>query len=260
MEVITVGTSFIIAGIQRTGTTFLRTTLDAHPSIFCCGESFQHRFRPLKGKFKLFGKYTQAHSYYSYRAENLSRWVSGVFNRKNCINEYLDAFFGKKKYESIGFKLMYSHVIKYPEIWNYIIQHKVKIIYFDRENIVKIHLSRLRNRRLKTAHVKEKMQYSKIYVPVSHLIVELDSITAEYRKWDVMLGDVHDLIHVKYEEFVRDRENQLDRIFRFIKATPNLKVKSKLKKINDDRMENVIENYDEVVDCLSKTSYAGYLD
>lgn len=85
---------FVVTGIQRTGTTLVRTTLDSHPDILCAGETFQTGFEPLRGKFRLFGPYRMTgNGFFVYSAASLPRQLRSVLAKPGLIDEYLDHFY-----------------------------------------------------------------------------------------------------------------------------------------------------------------------
>ncbi len=251
-------TEFIVTGIQRTGTTFLRTTLDSHPQIFCYGESFQNRFRPLKGRFRLFGPYKFSESYFAFRSRSFTGYVGALAAPKRSYGRYLDAFFGEHPEAAVGFKLMLSHLDERPGLWAELCRRGVSVIHVTRQNYLDIALSRARNREAKQAHFEKTPELSKLSIDPRDLHKELRRIQEQYARWEGLLSEAHAVLHLGYSDFVQDQSGEMERISSFLGVDDLPLAGSSLKKIHTGGAASVIENYDRVRNYFQQTDFAHF--
>jgi hypothetical protein len=111
---------FIIAGLQRTGTTMLVRFLSEHENINVQGELFINKY-PNKTPF----------SYQNYIMQSKTHRVRDILYKSSSTKRYLDEIFSApsqlfrseemhNKCSAIGFKLMRNQARKNPSILNYI--------------------------------------------------------------------------------------------------------------------------------------------
>lgn len=241
---------FILAGTQRTGTTLLRTTLDSHPDIRSYGEVFL--FRKGRGG-NLDGSYR---SYLNDRL--LSRMSRHYLARKSMIREYLDQLGAGSGARAVGFKLMLGQARAFPAIPEYIRTHDYRIIQVRRRNALKTLLSRMVLMKRRMPHAREKLKVEKIRIPTRRLIQQLDRILEEDCWAESVFTDLP-MINIWYEDFVSNRQEELNRALDFLEVPSHSGMNSDLIKLNPERLSDIIENYDEVVRTLEGTQHAKFV-
>ena len=244
---------FVVAGVQRTGSTLICSSLDSHPNIYCDGEAFK-----VKNWKKSNYPYVPDYGYLNYVEQSMLRRVLHLCYRKKPVEEYLNDFFQKSAQKAVGFKLMYSHVKRFPTVVPYVKEHDFKIIHLERKNILKVWVSTL-GARQRGFHSQEKVGRIKIFVPLHNLRKRLDWLNDQSGKWKDIFSKSNDYIHVEYESFVKDKPAQLGRLCDFLGVETQI-LESNLKKLTSDDLSQVIENYDEVKKLLIGTPYHYCLD
>ena len=241
---------FCIFSTQRSGSTWLCSLLDSHPNV-----------RVLPGELFL-------------SREQEEKWIDPDFipffdfrkstdkSRPRVTFQYLDNLSDyPKKVGSIGFKLMYNHLFRYPEILFKLVFDKYKIIHIYRDNYLDVILSRTYSNELKLDHVTQKVPIPpKVKLDTSKLIDQL-----RWREININLACLfltfisNSVINVKYQDLCNDRDETLDRITKFIGVPDCSSFHSKLQKINTGSYIEKIENFAEVKQALKGTRYEKFL-
>lgn len=250
--------NFVILGTQRTGTTLVRTSLNSHPDILCCGEVFLLGKRP----------YSKADGFWSYSRLNIRNRVRALLSPKKAAADYLDQLYSRPGYAAIGFKLMLGHCLKRPHIWPLLLDKNTKFILVRRRNSLKTLVSRRSasesgvyhiSRTLSVGSAVDDWQARGVKLDPTTIIEELDAISRELDAWRTRLtGDIPQ-IEVVYEDYTRDVGGENERILDFL-GVRQLPLTSDLKKVNPDDLGQSIMNYDEVALALKDTRYQEYLD
>ncbi|NWH03705.1 sulfotransferase family protein [Desulfobacter latus] len=238
---------FVVAGIQRTGTTLIRTTLDKHSQCRCFGETFL--FKKGRGG-KLEGSYRRFINQNKYR-----RLLAHYLSRKKLVDEYLSSFFDKyQEYEAVGFKVMGTQVKQFPSIISYCQEKNIKVIFVIRENYLRTYLSRLSLQQNRIPHSNKKIAVKKVKVPVRSLIAKLKKIQKE-SLWPERAFSGNPIIKVTYEDFVSNKTKELERIFNFLSVEPQAEIESDLVKVNPNNLQDYVVNYEEVKNRLNGTEF-----
>ena len=245
-------TKFVVFTTPRTGSTLLVKSLDTHPEIFCAGEIF------------LLGG-TSFHGECSFRFWKLPlpKKMIYVLNFPNMwlnLNRFLNTFFAPKKgVQAAGFKLMHFQTAYLPGITDYIKQNEVKVILLLRENLLKNTLSDLRARQTGVYHnsgaTTEKLP--KFHVDLDMLgqkMAEIDGINKQLEQTTAGM----DRLKITYEAF-DDWNTTMGKVLDFLRVS-NLPPSPVSKKLNPNKLEDMIENYDEMKQWLQQNSYAHFLD
>ncbi len=229
---------FIIFAQGRTGTNLLRDLLNSHPKIHCDGELLKHK--------KIFLK---------------------------SFLEIRRLFFKTKAY---GFKVKIYQLTKKQKIHNPkqimsdLHRRGWKIIYLKRRNLFHHAISNIvaEQRKKETLfqaayiHTVEDgpVKHEKTHVDCEDIIKRMkcrESFLAEEEM--VLRGLPH--MQLVYEDNLlksEDHQNTANRIFGYL-GLPPFPVTTRFVKIVPERLENVIDNFDEIVNLLSKTKYAEFL-
>lgn len=245
--------SFTILTTQRSGSTWLVSLLDRLENIQVCDELFLNRTR-TPGK-----KYWDSDVAYPRFIESRS---SGWIFRPFSVFSYLDRLYNRPG--AVGFKLMYSHLKAYPEIWAYLACKRVAIVHLTRQNYLDILISSRVKNTMGRAHIlpgeprPETMQIDlEPYTLIPHLkkLQHNQNFTRQLLK---QFRLPH--IEVVYEDLVRDA-TQFDRVWEFlaIKA-PAAMPAPKLVKIRRGSHADVIRNYKEIKAILMDSAFAHLID
>jgi LPS sulfotransferase NodH len=222
---------FVIYGQGRTGSELLCDLLSCHPLIHCDQEIlFYHTFFP-----KLFVTGKQAAS---------PRKVYG---------------FKVKIYQ-----LQEVQHCEPRQFLSDLLAENWKIIHIQRENILRQGISLLTARQRKKFHIKSKKQKPsdrKVWIDCDLLLRQMIDREA-YQKADaeVLAGLPH--ITVTYEQdLLSEAQHQptIDRICRYLEI-PIAPVQTTFVRLTPDKLSDLVENYDELVNVISKSPYAGYLE
>lgn len=245
-------TKFIVFTTPRTGSTLLVKSLDAHPEIFCAGEIF------------LLGG-TSFHGECSFRFWKLpvSKKLIYVLNFPNMwmnLKSFLSRFFTAKNGEHAkGFKLMHFQTAYLPGIIDYIKKNDVKVILLLRENLLKNTLSDLRARHTGIYHNSGKTteKLPKFHVDTAVLgkkMAEINSINKQLEQTTASM----DRLKIAYEDF-DNWDATMSKILNFINVK-DIPLTPVSKKLNPSKLEDMIDNYDEMKNWLQQNNYAHFLD
>lgn len=245
-------TAFVIVGTQRTGTTLIRTSLDSHPEVACSGEVFKTGRRPYK----------EPDGYWAFcREAPLNRLRHYVARRRNC-QVFLTRLLSRPGARAIGFKMMYSHALRYPQVIDYIRRGGLRVIHVTRRNYLRTLISRdvarLTGVYHRTAGSATSSRES-ITLDPSTLVQRLQNVSREEQAWDELLRG-HSAVHkLSYEDFVESRAAVTQGLLQFLElgyAT----LSSTLEKLNPSDLRQLIRNYDEVEAVLKPTPFHSLLD
>lgn len=243
---------FVIVGIQRTGTTWIRTTLNNHPSILALGEVFLYS----RGRFPLRRTEGQGieQSYGDFVEQSARRKLMHFVNRRGIVQDYLEQLFAQQDFEAVGFKLMRTQAKQFPMIVPYALRKKVRVIHVVRDNVLKTHISRETARRRKLAHSTSHVSVQQIALPTKGLVSKLDQISSDNFEWECVFAD-SPYMRLTYESFVAERDTELSRLYSFLSVEPDHGVSSNLVKINPQAIRDVLTNYADVCRSLEGTPY-----
>jgi hypothetical protein len=212
---------FCIVGLGRSGTTLLRYLLDSHPDIRCMGEALGQR-------------------------NDWKRSHAGL-----SLEEYIHTIALTYPFTASGYKLRFQQIGTYPEIIGLMEELDFRWVVIERVN----HLDHYLSTRLASA---SGIRHSRQVYPETRLTVDCDALLAHARDLVERSDEVRHLasrflaIFTTYEQ-VRDGHG-LDEIQRFLGVEPvplsTITVRSR-----QQTREEVIANFDEVVDALRGTPW-----
>ncbi len=248
---------FMIVGTQRTGTTWIRTTISSHPSVDAFGEVFlySHGRLPI---IRTAG-HDVAENYGAYIANSPLRRIMHFTRRRAVVEKYLDHLYSRTDAKAIGFKLMRTQARQFPTVIQYANAHHVKIVHVVRENVLKTYISRETARVRKVAHSMQRVPVQQITISTETLIRKLNQIASDNFFWETLFP-ADRYMKLIYEEFVDNKVEQLDRLFKFLSVMPDLHVSSALVKLNPHAISDIVTNFSEVSRCLQGTPYEWCLE
>jgi LPS sulfotransferase NodH len=245
-------TKFMIVGTQRTGTTWIRTTLCSHPSVQAFGEVFlySHGRLPL---FRTAGK-DVVQSYGTYIDHSPWRKIMHFVRRRAIVEEYLDQLYADSSAGATGFKFMRTQAKQFPSVIQYAMEHRIKIVHVVRENVLKTYISRETAKQRRIAHCTQSLPVEQITVPTDFLVKKLDQIASDNFAWECIFSAAP-YLKLVYEEFVDHKVQELSRLFTFLSVPQDQTVSSSLVKINPHAIRDVVINFADVSRCLKGTPY-----
>lgn len=229
---------FVIYTRGRTGSTLLTELLNCHPEIYCDVEIFNFLYSGSRVKFP--GMYIDSCSKRAYTA-------------------------GKKVY---GFKVKISQLRfehkygNYDDILLNLYKKDWKFIHLKRVNFLRHQLSNIISFKTNIYHLRngDKDFNKKVIVDCEKLLRGVIYGEEVERIEEQNLKNIphHTVI---YEDDLLDNkkfQETADGIFQFL-GVKSVPVRSDLKRITHDRLEDIIENYEEVEKFFLNTKYEKYL-
>lgn len=250
-------TKFVILGTQRTGTTLIRTSLDSHPDVQCSGEVFNLGRRP----------YRADDGFWKYSTSSVFQRIRSRLNPQAVTSEYLQNLFNHPDYSAIGFKFMLSHSIARPYIFQMLKQHNAKAILVIRRNALKTLISRKIAASSGVYHVSktlgarsavENWKRQKITLDCQTLTDELQDIVDEVQTWRDLAEGSLEMTELIYEDYLRDQDKHNEQLQKFLNLKYS-KLNSDLKKVNADKLEQLVVNHEDVRKVLLNTDYSEFL-
>lgn len=253
-------TRFVIVGVQRTGTTLVRTTLDSHPDILCLGEVFVAASglwirRQCGATMELWQQ--QELSYRRYVTGSVLHRMGHIAWRRHLVSNYLDWLYDRKDAFAIGFKFMFNQLRGFPSVVPYIRENRIRVIHVVRENAFDTYLSRVTMRARGFSHsTSHAAQQVKVEIPVDGLVRELENIRQAGEQWAGIFQHDVPYLRISYEEFVANRAAEMSKAAEFLCVDHGVALHSNLKKLNKGRLSDIVTNLDEVRRCLEGTAFA----
>ncbi len=246
---------FVLLTTQRTGSSWLTTLLDSHPSSDAYGELFL----PGEGERPPWGA-RRVERFWSAR-DKLAR--SGRSTRRpRATFSYLDHLFASNPdAQAIGFKLMYDQAVKYPETLVYCMRNRVRVIHLVRPNILDMVISRELMVARGEAHATAADEVIPLQVTLDPESIRrrlrlLELETVSFRKALRALRLRH--LEVAYDALASDTQI-LAGVLRFLDLPADAALESPLVKVNDRRQSELVENYAAVSQRLHGTRFAAFL-
>ncbi len=244
---------FIIICAPRTGSTMLRMALNSHPHIICHGEVIS-----LHGKPNLGRKYQKKIDKTSDELATIRSQDPVHFLYKYVLNHH------QKNCEAVGVKIKYRQLEEeFNNICQEIVNDKtISIIHLTRKNLLKRYISNKLAGAQKTPTVitdsTAKKEQPKIVINVQDCLENISSVKeAEIRFREQFKN--HKLVEIVYEDLIADQNNQIKKLQNFLGINP-IDLQVKTVKINSDNLEDIVENYQELVMAIKETPYVQYLD
>lgn len=253
-------TQAIILTTQRTGSTFLLTCLDSHPDVCCLGELLvgSRLFRAPDLLYK---------SRYATKTYRYLR--SGAWYPTRIMRRFLDE--GRIGSRDLGmrpvmaFKVMYNQ-IRPPWTLDFLRKRtEIRILHLRRNNLLKVYVSNM----LLTVKRDNRWQ-PHATVPVAPVSLDISSVAAleymrravaEYEAHERLFSD-HPRLHLSYESMIDGQTLRADvarDVCRFLGVSEH-PMKSNLVKVNPERLQDMVANYDEFANAIRKTEFAEMLD
>jgi LPS sulfotransferase NodH len=244
-------TKAIILTTQRTGSTFLVECLDSHPEVRCLGEMLAggHIWVPdlvYKSRYA-----TKAYRYLRSGAWYPTRMMTRYFER------------GERPV--MAFKAMYNH-IRPRWILAYLRQHKeIRILHLRRHNLLKQYVSNLlitvKRDKPWQPHATAPVTPASTYVAPAAALAYMKRKRAEFNAHERLFSE-HARLHLSYETMIDGQSLRADvarEVCAFL-GIADQPMRSRLVKMNPERLREMVTNYDELAAAINKTEFADLLD
>jgi LPS sulfotransferase NodH len=247
------GAKFVVLSSQRSGSTWLVSLLNGVAGTRAYGELFLERKKSTEAAL------WNGASEYPHFPEVVSR---GSRLRARQTFAYLDALYAQEG--AVGFKLMYTQLMKYPEIAIYLFLHRTRVLHLVRRNLLDVLISREIKNKTRQPHIvagESRPEDLQVVLNPKKLLERLErrkkrmEVTSRLLRWSTL-----PYLEVAYEELLSD-PTSFGRVCRFLaidveEAMPE----SALVKINRKSHPELISNYAEIKAALIGTPFAHFIE
>jgi len=238
----------VVLTTQRTGSTFLIQCLGSHPEIECASEILIGEPdvpRPAyRGRFKQLVK-----------VANIVK--SGAWRPGNRMSRFYAGGLAKVRI----FKAMYNQLAN-PFALRYLRQHEdVRILHLRRHNLLKVHVSRLLMPKRDRVQATMPVEAVRIHVDPTQAIASMRKARLRYQRFETLFAR-HQRLPVTYERLFDGQFLEADtamRISDFLGVVQH-PMQSSIVKINPESLRDMVTNYDELADAVSRTEFADMLE
>lgn len=245
-------TKFVVLTTNRSGSTWLMSTLNGLQHVTTQGELFLPRMRVSEERWD---------SDFA-RPRFIETNYDGVKIRPISVFSYLNDLYSTPG--SVGFKLMYAQLRRYPEILGYLIRHRIRVVHLVRRNHLDVVLSYAVKEKIGRAHLlsgQSAPDAIRIELETENLIRQMawlqrkQSMARQLLKWGRLPH-----MEVAYEDLLRDRA-RFRPILDFLLIKPEQDIpESTVVKTTRSGHRDVIRNHDEVKERLANSKFAELLE
>lgn len=187
---------------------------------------------------------------------------SGPTLRPFSVFSYLDALYGTPG--TVGFKLMYAQLGRYPEILAYFIRHRTQVVHLVRRNHLDVEISYAVKAKIGRAHLlsgQSAPQDMHVDLDTENLVGRLERLQRKQRLAERLLSWSRlPHLEVAYEDLHRNQAH-FRIIWDFLSIDPEQNMhEAKLVKIRRGEQHDVVNNYEEVKNALAYTKFARLLE
>jgi len=238
----------IILTTQRSGSTFLVDCLRSHPEVECAGEILNGQPDNPRPAYR--GPFRQTLK--ALRILRTGAWRAGNF---------MDAYFKRGSARVRCFKAMYNQLAR-PFAKRYLVENEdIRVIHLRRHNLLKVHVSTLLMNERKQLQATSETETVWIRVNPRAAIASMRMARERYESYDRAF-ERHPRLQVSYENLI-DRngitEDARCRICAFL-GIAQLPMASPLVKLNPESLREMVTNYDELAEAISRTEFASMLE
>ena len=237
----------IILTTQRTGSTFLTDCLRSHPDIECAGEILNgdpDEPRPsYRGPFKDVLK--------AYRYARSGAWLA---------DRWIRSFYARGSAQVRCFKAMYNQLSR-PLAMRYFHENpEVRVIHLRRENLLKVHVSTLLMSKRRNVQTRSPTDPVWTRVDPGQAIASMRAARSEHEKFERAFAR-HPRLQLAYEELIDGQNLQAEsaRAICAFLGVHDRPMRSDLLKLNPESLREMVTNYDELAEALSRTEFANLL-
>lgn len=245
-------THFVVFTTQRNGSTWLMSVLNGLEGVSAQGELFLPRPRSPETRWD--SEFALPRYVESKRQHGSVRPLS-VFN-------YLSALYGEGS--TVGFKLMYSQLRRYPEILPYLMRRRIRVVHLVRRNHLDVLISFAVKREIGKAHIltpEDRPSDVEVELDTRSLMRDLRKLELKHAVGRTVLRVARlNHIEVGYEDLVADPA-QFDRVSEFLGVPADQGVpQSNILKTRTGNQRQVVANYEDVRAALKGSKFAPLLE
>ena len=275
---------FVVLTTQRSGSNYFCFWLNNHPSVRCHSELFLRKYSAMDGfkyycnanplrrfLYNVFGNKVFAKLHYNLIINNLIRdFYYSLLNdpthsgplTENEDMKSRNLYYPRKNAEkdkAVGFKLMYDQLEYYRFLKDLIKGENLYVVHLIRDNVLKIHLSKLTRRKRGIPHSVHKVEKVKVWVDPMKILNHLSRIIKSQERMKNFSPD-NPYLEIAFEDFFSNHSEISKKVLDFL-GVEQCEVRApKLKQLNPDSVRRIIENYDEIFAILKGTPYEHFLD
>jgi hypothetical protein len=253
---------FVLLSTQRSGTSWFMERMAAHPELGAYGEILLPD-RSLRGDWSNWPPGADDRLFYtSYLKERGSRWLRLRWHVE--LFRYLDYIYEpRRELRSIGFKLMYDRLLRYPETLAYLRVRSVRVLHMIRANVLDLFLSREALPRRSVAHAWSPADLETIRVPVDtrRLVAELARLRRDQEIARRVLAALRLRVYeFSYEAALAD-DSVLSEALSFVgvQHLAGVDLTPTMLKLAPLSHRESISNFEQVEQTLARTRFAGLL-
>ncbi len=255
------GTKFVVLSAQRSGSTWFVDVLN-HLGTTVFTELLLPRKKAREQRLMSWS--TAEYLDRTLRAQPLYCETRGGRMRVRPLSlvAYLNEVY--RRPGPVGFKLMYSNVRRYPEVWAYVALRRLHVVHLVRRNHLDVVISEEMRWATRTVHRildEPAGPQPQIELEPSGLLRRLRRLrrNVERARWLLRASRVPHL-EVTYESVVQD-DRGFDRVAEFLAIDRQGRApRSRLAKLVRGERAAVVRNYAEVRRALGATEFASLLD
>jgi LPS sulfotransferase NodH len=157
---------------------------------------------------------------------------------------------------TVGYKLMYDQAKKFEMVLEYMKKKDVHVIHIVRNNVLKTLISMMSARKRRLFHTTASVKVEKVYISTRLILRKLQKIQKQNTFWEKLMSDqFSNYLKILYEDLMYKDNEEIKKMLLFLNVDINVKLRSQLHKINPDKIENVILNYDKIEKILYKSRF-----
>jgi len=255
---------FILIAEARSGTHFLQSALNSHPDI----HSFMEIFPSLDSA-----------DYHRYWLDRIKADETSILphNQSRIFDTYLDHLFSTMPEKMVlGMDIKYHQLdwIPYRGTYSVLVRRQdIKVIHLIRQNLLKLYLSAIFNAHKEKLnrgnHTTKAVAPATATIEPANMIAFFKTISTHIAEKRNFFSTHMDYLEIYYENCFDNPSFSsetitpyvLDQIYEFLNIEDKrYNLHTDLVEMNPPRIQDMISNYDEVVDALTNTEWEYLLD
>jgi LPS sulfotransferase NodH len=170
--------------------------------------------------------------------------------------------------EAVGFKIFYNHPFdsQQTSLWDELAQEKdMKVIHLVRENILRSFVSHKIAEKTNTWFKKNSSRISAMKTNSKSIRLDAEKLqneiaqTYQWQQEGEERFKEHRILKISYEELTQNPDKTFAKVCDFL-GVPFKKPNSSFKRQNPERLEELIENYQEMKDLFSNSEFASFFE
>lgn len=269
---------FVLLSNQRSGSTFVRIWLNSHSKISCYGEIFLGHYKSPDGLKQFCEKRYLDKFIHKIHYLPIIRKAKVNFINRKTIDSFLNSMFYdplfpapwtdindrnncpvKSEKTMIGFKLMVNTLNSNSNISDWLIDHKPRMIYLKRQNLLKRYISEARMVISKIDHSTSDIKIQPLLLNLDHFRQYIKDAEVEFEGIKKTYSRLNSYLEISYEDFFNRNNDVKFKILNFLGQDIEKMAFPGLKKISSQDIDKEIINANEVVNYLQKTQYSWFL-